>query len=62
MDSAVKPQLFPWYVVGFSLTGLAVTLASFSVRHCSHLGERNDKAACSARESAGLELTVDAST
>jgi hypothetical protein len=29
MDSAVKPQLFPWYVVGFSLTGLAVTLASF---------------------------------
>jgi hypothetical protein len=29
MDSAVKPQLFPWYVVGFSLTGLAVTLANF---------------------------------
>lgn len=28
-DSAVKPQMLPWYVVGFLLTGLAVTLAGY---------------------------------
>jgi uncharacterized membrane protein YadS len=28
-DSAVKPQVLPWYVAGFLITGLAVTLAGY---------------------------------